>query len=229
MSGDATLLETCLHCCCSWLFCSARGSSGSPGSIPRGSDWISSRGCRQALVLPALRCGLWDPRHLIPAVKLPGRWWEGWRHALQWVTPRTPSGRGPGAAATAVPPTGSSPPARVFGRSVRLPVLSCASLGKHVSGKGGSWLLALSGTRTLGNLFCASALTPGVGRAPLPLVGLLPAAWGSGQGCRTRRSGRCLGPGPKTGRGEVRLPCPPASPPAPVPGGGCEEEGNVVL
>lgn len=46
---------------------------------------------------------------------------------MRWVTPRTAPGRGP--------PGGSAPCAS--GRSVGLPVPSCASLGKHVPGKGG--------------------------------------------------------------------------------------------
>lgn len=98
---------------------------------------------------------------------------------------------------------------------------------------GGNRPPAPSRTGTLGNLFCASASTwggllPGMGRAPLPLVGLLPALWGSpGGDAGLAAVSKAGGPGPKAGRGDVRSPCPP--PASPAWGGGGGGEGNVVL
>lgn len=139
---------------------------------------------------------------------------------MQWVTPCTASGCGPGAAAAAVPPRGrfttrtcvrqEGLPARPF-----LHFPGKARLWERRAG-GGSWLPAPSGTGTLGNLFCASAsvwggLRPGMGRAPLPLVGLLLLHGAPGGDAGLAAAGEAWDPAPERGEERYAPPRPPAS------------------
>lgn len=86
------------------------------------------------------------------------------------------------------------------------------SVGRVVGG--GSWLLAPSGAQTLGNLFCASAMTwggllPGMGE-PSALGGFAPCSVGLQGDAGLAAASKALDPAPK--QGEERGTVPPCQP-----------------
>lgn len=138
-----------------------KAAEGLQAASPRGSGLISSRGCRQALVLPAVWCGVWVPRHLALAAKLSGRLRGGLGTRLATGDPVHSVRCGPGACCRSRAPRGWFS-TRLCARRECLP----ARPFLHFPGKarlwegrvgGGSWPPAPSGTGTLGNLCCASA------------------------------------------------------------------------